>query len=55
MDRRLLLGGLGAVGAVAVGAYIQAGSRRSAPPSASTAPAAGTATRPALVFVGHEL
>jgi hypothetical protein len=39
MDRRLFLGGLGAIGAVAVGAPFQA----------------GAANRPTLVFVGHEL
>ena len=55
MDRRLLLGGFGALGAVAVGAYFQAGSRRSAQPSVSTAPGVGTTARPAVVFVGHEL
>ena len=54
MNRRLLLGGLGAIGVVAVGAYFRAGSRpKTEEANASAVP--GATDRPILVFVGHEL
>lgn len=55
MNRRYLLGGIGAAGAIAVGAYFQAGSRRETETAAGIGASQRTAARPMLVFVGHEL
>ncbi len=51
MDRRLLLGSIGAVGTVALGAYFFETGR----PQPSPGKTADKADRPTFVFVGHEL